>query len=524
MSQQGEGDDTPAPQPQAGGLPVGRVWSTIPKIHISEEALRQIRSDKLPKPSKRGPHFDHKKPSHLNRFLDEMEALFIRAEVTLDEAKIHAALNQMEYETQARHEREARAAKGSWRSFKSKLRKQYPESVDTGRGSLKKLNRLLEEHSPIEIHEQDKFSAFLRDFTIEMEKLMAEPAILSDTVARDKFQSALSEDFGEKLIKFLPELPSDSEDSDESDSEDEEADGEAKVKKRRKEDPYDLEDVIKAARKAVKNYAAATNTRRRYKTGIQPTESKTVAETKVRSSNPSFKVEPPEQDEFIQKMAGAVDANQVRMREIQEKVSETTNQVARLVKLMSTMDRTSGGNTAGNNSGGYAKSYTNAPKPTAPTNQASTGTSDNRRCYYCGQTGHQILECPLQKEHFAKNWIVHEEGGGTGIRYRDGSFVPRTQAGNPETRGQIVERTAKARGWEPPKALFQTAEENELAYGSPEDEDEGPTTMVQQFSSIISTMEKRQNEQLEAMEKARKEETEAILARLEAMSGNDEFQ
>jgi hypothetical protein len=83
---------------------------------------------------------------------------------------------------------------------------------------------------------------------------------------------------------------------------------------------------------------------------------------------------------------------------------------------------------------------------------------------------------------------------------------------------------AKARGWEPPQTLFQTAEENERAYGNPDEDEEGTSTVVQRFSSIISTMEKRQTEQLVSMEKARKEETEAILARLEAMSGNDEFQ
>ncbi|THV06425.1 hypothetical protein K435DRAFT_645546, partial [Dendrothele bispora CBS 962.96] len=169
----------------------GKVKTSIPGLEISEAALKATQNDKLPQAKKRAPTFDKEEPENLERYIAELEDIFEANNVEPEESKIYMALKYMEYRTRLYHVPDAKEAAGSWEAFKKLLRKAYPESVGDERGSLIRLIEIVSKHSPIVLGQRGKVVKYIREFTIECNKLTAQPVMISNQQAVALFLRAL---------------------------------------------------------------------------------------------------------------------------------------------------------------------------------------------------------------------------------------------------------------------------------------------------------------------------------------------
>ncbi|THU82590.1 hypothetical protein K435DRAFT_691228 [Dendrothele bispora CBS 962.96] len=205
----------------------GKVKTSIPGLEISEAALKATQNDKLPQAKKRAPTFDKEEPENLERYIAELEDIFEANNVEPEESKIYMALKYMEYRTRLYHVPDAKEAAGSWEAFKKLLRKAYPESVGDERGSLIRLIEIVSKHSPIVLGQRERLLKYIREFTIECNKLTAQPVMISNQQAVALFLRALDVSIRNAMVPYLPAISEDT----------------------RPEDPYTLTTVVEAAKK-----------------------------------------------------------------------------------------------------------------------------------------------------------------------------------------------------------------------------------------------------------------------------------
>ena len=154
----------PAAQDPPGGQEGnddGRTETNIPNFKVSAEAAKQVLNDKLPKRHKVAPTFDASQPWLLTKYFDELEEIFKYSGVTEDDAKILLALNYMEWNTKKVHEGLAELCVGDWGKFKEELIQAYPESVDHGKGSVKCLKEIVNDHRIIPLNQHKRFLKYV---------------------------------------------------------------------------------------------------------------------------------------------------------------------------------------------------------------------------------------------------------------------------------------------------------------------------------------------------------------------------
>ncbi|THU77214.1 hypothetical protein K435DRAFT_613941, partial [Dendrothele bispora CBS 962.96] len=184
----------------------------------------QAQSDKLPKRYKVPPIFDAAQPGTLTKYLDELEEIFEVAGVEKEDAKIILALKYMEWATRKIHEGLATECQGDYAKFKEEMKKAYPESVDNGRGSVKRLKDIVNRHRIIPLNQRERFLRYVREFQLELTKLQKPPYAISNGEAVKLFLKGLDKEFLRAITLLLP----------------------AAAEDRRVEDPYDIEDIISA--------------------------------------------------------------------------------------------------------------------------------------------------------------------------------------------------------------------------------------------------------------------------------------
>jgi hypothetical protein len=178
--------------------------TNIPNFALSEEAAKQVLNDKLPKCFKITPTFDAREPSMLTKYLDQLEEIFTHTNVTDDDAKIYIALNYMEYETKKLHQGLAKECGKSWMKFKEEMKKAYPESVDSGKGSVAKLKEIVSRHMIIPLSQHERLLKYIRDFTVEYAKLSKPPAAILNAEAVKYFLKGLDKGFMPAMTLLLP--------------------------------------------------------------------------------------------------------------------------------------------------------------------------------------------------------------------------------------------------------------------------------------------------------------------------------
>lgn len=476
-----------------------KVKTSIPEYEVSEEALRATQNDKLPKIYKKAPQFSKEDPELLEQFLAECEDIFEANSITIDEAKILLAMKYMDSKTRTFHRDDAKNAGESWETFKSLLRKQYPESVGDIRGSIGRLNELVIKFAPIMLGQREKLLKFVREFKVEYNKLDKEPKIISNQQAVSWFARALDISLKNAMVPYLPKI-------------DENA---------RPEDPHTLDVIIEAAKSACNNHFATLTS-----IGIDDTygrfaRSEASTSTSAEKGKAAVKAEP---DEFWQKLSVSTDTHDAKIREIMEKVNQNSIIVTNLAKILMTQANQAQANnnaSTSNNSSGNSYNHTYQPRYGA----GNGNTWQSRKCYFCGKPDHIITDCPLQHEYFEKGILVKQENGA--IRFKDGSLVPKPMDGESETRAQKVAKIVKEKGWDTPSktALFSSIEENDSAYDEQPVTTETLASFMGQITAVMKSLEDKNKdleEKYDASEAHRKDELAIIQKSLEQLllSGN----
>ncbi|KAK7445500.1 hypothetical protein VKT23_014917 [Stygiomarasmius scandens] len=468
---------------------VQEVPSGIPGLQITDEALKQVSNEKLPKIWKKAPPaFDKTQPGTLNKYLDEIEEFCAAYDVTLPEAKIVVATKYMEYETRKSLEKFAVEAGKDWEAFKKILKEQFPESVESGTGSVRRLKEIVNNHRIIPINQRERFLKFLREFELEYSKLKEPPAALSNAEAVRLFMKTLDAEFRRALTPLLPEP-------------DEE---------RRVEDPFDLDDIIAAAKQACRSRLAAL-----YSVGGDSSDEEVhrssslvagarksgVATSSKVKETPRASVVPKSEtvsggDDLFEKLYASMDTNALQLKELATQQALSTNVLSELAKLLvnqgATQQQLSG--------------LTDLSKPRM-NRFGNQMTVREYLCFFCGGKDHKMNECPTQTDFIEnKKWIIRKDGQ---LRLRDGSYVP--QGDSVETRAQKIEKIAKQKGWDKPQGvMFQSEEENEDAYGDP------PVTelsMAAKMTSLLQNIQAKSEafeNRVKAIETSRSEDVEVI--------------
>jgi hypothetical protein len=472
----------------------GKVKTSIPDYEVSEEALKATQNDKLPKIHKRAPQFSKEDPELLEQFLAECEDIFEAHNIVLDEAKILLALKWMDAKTRTFHREDAKKSEEKWDTFKSLLRKQYPESVGDIQGSIRRLNELVIKFSPIMLGQRERLLKFIREFMVEYNTLDTDPKIISNQQAVALFAKALDIGLKNAMVPYLPKIDEDA----------------------RAEDPHKLSIIVEAAKSACNNHFATLTS-----IGVDDTYGR-FHRAEVASHAPSEKgssAPKQESDEFWQKISATTDSNDVKIREIMEKVNQNSLIVTNLAKLMMAQAGQNASNQAPNSGGGtYNRTY--QPRYGSST----TNTWQQRKCYFCGNPDHIITDCPIQQEYFDKKILVKQPETGM-IRFKDGSLVPKSAEGDPETRAQKVAKIVKEKGWDSAKkTLFSSMEENDRAYDEQPLTAETFTSFMGQMTAVMKSLEDKNKDleqRYEASEATRKDDLAGIQKSLEQLlSGN----
>ncbi|KAK7439592.1 hypothetical protein VKT23_017518 [Stygiomarasmius scandens] len=360
---------------------VQEVPSGIPGLQITDEALKQVSNEKLPKIWKKAPPaFDKTQPGTLNKYLDEIEEFCAAYDVTLPEAKIVVATKYMEYETRKSLEKFAVEAGKDWDAFKKILKEQFPESVESGTGSVRRLKEIVNNHRIIPINQRERFLKFLREFELEYSKLKEPPAALSNAEAVRLFMKTLDAEFHDIIaaakqacrsrLAALYSVGGDSSD----------------------EEVHRSSSLVAGARKS--GVATSSKVKETPRASVVP-KSETVSGG----------------DDLFEKLYASMDTNALQLKELATQQALSTNVLSELAKLLvnqgATQQQLSG--------------LTDLSKPRM-NRFGNQMTVREYLCFFCGGKDHKMNECPTQTDFIEnKKWIIRKDGQ---LRLRDGSYVP----------------------------------------------------------------------------------------------------
>jgi hypothetical protein len=458
---------------------------------ISDEAWAEIKSDKIPRPQKHGPTFDKDQPRNLNKFLKSMESIFRRGNVTTGDGKIGLALEFMDPDTADIHMEDAANSNKDWDKFVQALRETYPESVDDTRGSLRRLEDIVAQNKIIVLGQEERLRRYNKEFSIELKRLMnPPPGMLSNQQAVKLYLECFDSDFLNAMSVHLP----------------------AVTGTRRREDPWDIKDVMDAALTTSKGHIAAL-VGLGLKANPRQDSSSTPELWKGRNASPVVKKEP--QDELWAKMTASTTINEIKMKEVMQKVDQQTELLNHITKMV--MNQNSGSSVGNNRT--FASASTSRP------NMSNNVGRGMFKCFFCGNPEHAFDQCPIKQEYVEKGWITVE---GTVVRLQDGTWVPR-DTGDGETRAEKVVRLLKEKGLDKPKSkasmllspFTSSVEEEEK---EKEDSQSTMTGLLSQMSNMLMQMNNRaevMEQKIEEMECHRKDDLASIHAQLNAyQSGN----
>lgn len=362
----------------------------------------------MPKPlAREAPRFNGERPSNLRRFLDMIEDLYKDCKIVDAEEKKEFVLRYIDADSEEEWKFFGSFKTGTWEDFKAEIIENYPEAANAAGGTLLRLENLLKNNKDLQAEELNAFLAFKRKFTVEANKLLLPPACISNRELVQKFLGSLSFDFQRSIISRLsmrqsiaatavaPRAPA--------------VEGEAQVVPvpplaRRKEDQYDLNEVMKEAGEVATNFHGSI--------AVNMTLGTIPESRSVTSMNRAVKTEAAEPDEMQLKYAGLLDRivmmadDGARTRKSLEEVLKTLQQGSASYPSLATVSNSSRPSPTPNNGG------------QGPSGDASLEGA----CFYCWLSGHRVSECPLKNDHLEQGKIKIVDGK---WRLDDGSWVPR---------------------------------------------------------------------------------------------------
>ncbi|KAF5373707.1 hypothetical protein D9758_001006 [Tetrapyrgos nigripes] len=434
--------------------------TTIPNFKVTNEVLRQVQDDKLPK-RKDGPYFTVDRAPDLMKFLDELEELFQNRKVTEADAKILIAVKYMEYETKKLH---------------------YDLAVELNKYRL------------IPLGQHEKVLKFTREFKLEANKLMGDEPILSNAEAVALYMMAFADEF---IMSMRTVMPRPSE-------------------KRRIEDPYPIDTIYEVA-----IYTASFQLATAFGLGMNPlTMGATNPEqlggraslNPLSWSQPSAKVTVGESsrtitypanrtgiklegDELSSRLLATMDKNEATLKELNTHLSSGV-----LASLAKALVNNQGSTPRAIGSGGYNSNHQDRHR--------FEPRSRDFKCYFCGSPEHGVQDCPIQDEYInMRKWIRKDSNTGKFV-LKDGTPAP--LGDDRESHAVKVERIAKARGWDvaiTKAVMFMTEEEYEDAYAKPMDYSVNDLMeTLNGFMTKVTTSNSQLGERMEALEATRRDE------------------
>jgi hypothetical protein len=426
--------------------PTNTNKTIIPDFLVSDAAIAEIQDDKLPK-KKDGPLFTVARPQDLLPYLDELEEIFMKRKTTNDDAKIVIAISYMDYQTKKLHYDIAKEARGNWVNFERSLKDCYPESVESGFGSLDTLDRIIAKYKYIALGQLERVRNYVREFKLEADKLMAtevatagdphakiEP-LLSNKAAVEAFLSAFHEEFRVTLTRIMPPPPPG----------------------RRMEDAYPISTYYEKAKENATMHVAMTGFRdpaSRVTSTVVPTTTIVTTPASARYIPDQVTVKQ-EGDELSHKVMATLDRVETVLRTVVVPQSYSQGYPQQNPPSNGYDSNGQSGGHAFNSNAGPSRQQ---PRPNRdfdrPREYDRTRFENNRprpsnfgRCFFCNSTEHMAYNCELQTEYQkVRRWIKKDDDGM--FILRDGTLAP---AGDEnESRKAKIDKIAKERGWEKP--------------------------------------------------------------------------
>lgn len=378
----------------------------------------------MPTPDCReAPKFKKDDPANLLRFLKRYEDLLAQCGITDDKIKKETIGQYADAQTESEWMAFDSFRAGSWETFRQELISSYPEADDHAQGSVPKIEKVCKNNPRIGSGHLSALRKLKREFMAEAIKLTkVKPPVVSNRELVRMFNSCLERDFVGAIydrlgIKTEP------------------------TSARRKDDRYDLDDIVRTAIEIAEGSAGRSTSEQNY-----------VSES-------SSGLSPIKQEVDILQGDMATIKDQLKLQEKARKAEFES-----LVKIL--QQKTNVGAQA-------TQSYNMAPAPQRFNNPMAPR---DQPCFFCGESGHFIGECPKKKAFVEKGVIKQNEQGrftladGSPIRRGTGTWAAAIESATPSFAQNSQEYA---------DALFQTEDDD---YESDE------ITTVEQFNYMLDKL------------------------------------
>ncbi|KAG6913632.1 hypothetical protein DXG01_005478, partial [Tephrocybe rancida] len=183
----------PPPKPKYPKRPNQTQTTNIRTNPLVQVTMAEQRRERMPLSTSRdAPHFMHKQPEEVRRFLYRMETLFELAGITEDQDKKKHILDYVDAQT----EKEWRGCdnfgnNSTWKDFVKEIKESYPEAADD-EGSVADLDQICREHATLGQGHASELHLLIRKFKVEAKKLKE---IIGNRVIINKFMGCLTPAF-----------------------------------------------------------------------------------------------------------------------------------------------------------------------------------------------------------------------------------------------------------------------------------------------------------------------------------------
>ncbi|KAH9475643.1 hypothetical protein JR316_0011198 [Psilocybe cubensis] len=379
---------------------------------IEPKTITNTMTKDLPAAGERGaPKFIDTEPEELLRFLEAVDELYKKCEITNDNDKKKAVGKYVSAQTEAQWKAFKTYKTGTWEEFKTEVTASYPEVVLLERGSITALDKLCRKYSRanrIEASDITGLAALIRCFRAEAGKLTEDPPLVSNRDLVDRFLDCLTPEFATRIEDKLDTI----------------MDARASITDNagtnaRWEDRYTLQEVINMAQ------GIAERSRRGY--GIKPAENKGnrrgYGDEELVPNQKGLETYVKLEEQMAQLIDTITNAEKRRMADYKVLQESQNRQLREMQQFLSTRQTTPG--LLPNNS--YAPSrYRDNP---------------NTGCHYCKEDSHRIIECPYVRKHLEAKWII--KNAENHIRLPNGAQI--YPDGN-KSRKEVVENMNKSKG------------------------------------------------------------------------------
>lgn len=344
----------------------------LPEEEEVEQGRQQTRTC-LPSPGSRdAPQFEREAPANLLRFLGRYENLLRQTGITSDRAKKEEIMQYADAQSEAEWRALDKYENGTYEEFRKELIASYPEAVDLEAGSVAKLEGICKANPRIGATDLTPLLKLKREFMAETKKLLrVEPALVSNRELVKFFTSCLERNFKAAIYSRLGSQANP---------------GNAN---RRKDDPYDLNDIIATAI----DMASGTN-------GLERLDQSYTSVSAIPLST-SKEIAPIKQE--VEQMRQEI----VNMKDILFATSKKTS--SEIDQLMKTVRQT-----------------TMSPGPSTTFSQQFPRQNNLGTCFYCNDSGHMLATCPKKKSQLESGKLKLVDGkfflaDGSQVRRSDGN-------------------------------------------------------------------------------------------------------